>query len=189
MSRIHVKKERVINARPEAVFEAISDYKAKRRQMLTPNFLDYSVERGGHGSGTMLRYLLRSAGRERPHHISVQEPVKGQVLIERDTDSSLVTTWSVLPTSMGRKTKVSVESEWTGGRGIGGFFERMFAPRGLRHIYDRMLTYLAKQVEPQMQFREMREEGRRALPGMGVPFLVVGGLSTAALVARYMQKK
>jgi len=183
--RIHVKKERVIDANPEIVYDTLADYKGKRKQLLTPNFQDYAVERGGQGSGTMLRYRLQAAGRERPYHISVQEPVKGQVLVERDTDSSQVTTWSITPVEAGRKTKVKVESEWTGGRGIGGFFERTFAPRGLRHIYKTMLSRLEEQVQPGMK------TGKKGYltTGVGVPFLVVGGVSTAALVMRYMQKK
>src|SRR5579885_1344430 len=157
MSRIHVKTERVINARPEIVYEALADYRGERKQMLTPNFLDYTVERGGQGSGTMLRYRLQTAGRERPYHISVQEPVKGQVLGERDTNSSLVTTWSVAPVNGGRKTRVSVESEWTGGSGVPGFFERTFAPMGLRRIYDSMLSHL----EQQLEFGTTKEEKKK----------------------------
>lgn len=186
MSHIHVKKERMIDARPEAVYEALADYKGQRKQMLTPNFLDYTIERGGRGGGTMLRYRLQAAGRERPYHISVQEPVKGQVLVERDTNSSLVTTWSVAPVKDGDKSRVSVESEWTGGSGVKGFFERTFAPLGLRRIYDTMLSRLEQQVQP----GPVKDEKRKNLKlGLGIPFLVVGSLSTAAIVLRYMQKK
>lgn len=186
MSHIHVKKERVINARPEVVYDTLADYKGKRKQLLTPNFLDYTIERGGQGSGTMLRYRLQAAGRERPYHVSVQEPVKGQVLVERDTNSSLVTTWSVAPVKDGRKTRVSVESDWTGGNGVKGFFERTFAPMGLRRIYDTMLSHLEQQV----QSTPVKAEKNKSLrPGFGIPFLIVGGLSTAAVVLRYMQKK
>src|SRR5579885_819167 len=186
MSRIHVKTERVINARPEIEYEALADYKGERKQMLTPNFLDYTVERGGQGSGTMLRYRLQTAGRERPYHISVQEPVKGQVLVERDTNSSLVTTWSVAPVKDGDRTRVSVESEWTGGNGVKGFFERTFAPLGLRRIYDTMLSRLEHQVRPDTAKDEKKKSLRL---GLGIPFLIVGSLSTAAIVLRYMQKK
>ena len=34
-------------------------------------------------------------------------------------------------------------TEWQGGRGVGGFFERTFAPVGLRRIYGEMLDRLA----------------------------------------------
>jgi len=38
---------------------------------------------------------------------------------------------------------VTIESSWDGATGIGGYFEGVFAPRGLRRIYDRMLERLA----------------------------------------------
>jgi len=186
VSHIHVKKERIIDASPEVVYDALADYKGQRKQVLTPNFLDYTIERGGRGSGTMLRYRLQAAGRERPYHISVQEPVKGQVLVERDTNSSLVTTWSVTPVKDGRQSKVSVESDWTGGNGVKGFFERTFAPLGLRRIYDTILSRLERQVQPGT-VKDEKKKGLRL--GLGIPFLIVGSLSTAAIVLRYMQKK
>ena len=35
-----------------------------------------------------------------------------------------------------------VRSTWDGAGGIGGFFERTFAPRGLRRLYDGVLDRL-----------------------------------------------
>ena len=142
MSKIFVKKERVINAAPENVYAVLSDYKNQRPQMLTPNFLDYTVEKGGKGDGTVISYRLRAANRERPYKMRVKESVKGEVLTEHDSDSSLVTTWALAPLNGGQQTKVRVSSEWEGGTGVGGFFERTFAPLGLRGIYGNMLDSL-----------------------------------------------
>ncbi|GCE19937.1 hypothetical protein [Dictyobacter kobayashii] len=64
------------------------------------------------------------------------------MLTERDSNSSLVTTWVLSPLMGGNKTRVSVASEWEGGTGVGGFFERTFAPLGLRRIYGSMLDSL-----------------------------------------------
>jgi hypothetical protein len=99
MSKIQVKSERVVNAKPQEVFDVIKDYKEKRPLFLTPNFLDYQVEKGGKGDGTIVRYRLHAARRERPYRMQVSEPVKGQAIQERDTNSSLVTTWMVAPLS------------------------------------------------------------------------------------------
>ncbi len=142
MSRIFVKKERVINAAPENVYAVLSDYKSQRPQMLTPNFLDYTVEKGGKGDGTVISYRLRAANRERPYKMRVNEPVKGEVITESDNGSSLVTTWALSPLNDGQQTKVRVSSEWEGSTGVGGFFERTFAPLGLRGIYGNMLDSL-----------------------------------------------
>jgi hypothetical protein len=37
---------------------------------------------------------------------------------------------------------VTIESSWQGASGVGGFFERMFAPRGLQRIYTQVLAAL-----------------------------------------------
>jgi hypothetical protein len=142
MSRIFVQKERIVNAAPESVYAVLSDYKKQRPQMLTPNFLNYTVEKGGKGDGTVVSYRLRAANRERPYEMKVSEPVKGEVITESDSGSSLVTTWALSPLNGGQRTKVRVSSEWEGGTGVRGFFERTFAPLGLRSIYGNMLDSL-----------------------------------------------
>lgn len=146
MSHIYVKSEKIINANPAEVYTAISDYKEKRPALLTPNFIDYKVEKGGRGDGTVVSYRLHAARRERPYRVQVKEPIKGQVITENDTNSSLVTTWSITPLEDGRSTMVRVATEWEGGRGIGGFFERLFAPLGVRNIYNQILDHLAEAV-------------------------------------------
>ena len=70
----------------------------------------------------------------------------GQTLVETDTGSSLVTTFRV--TAQEGKSQVSITTSWDGARGIGGFFERTFAPRALRRLYldelDRLNAYAAQ---------------------------------------------
>src|SRR5690242_17403551 len=104
MSHIDVKSERVIHARPQDVYATLADYR-KRPQILTPHFLDYSVEQGGQGSGTVVSYRMRAAGRERPYRMRVEESEKGRVITERDTASSLVTTWTLVPVGDGQRTR------------------------------------------------------------------------------------
>jgi hypothetical protein len=147
MSHIFVRNERIIDAKPEEVYGTLTDYKDKRPRMLTPNFLDYLVEKGGKGDGTVISYRLHAGGRERPYQMKVSETVKGKIITEQDTNSSLVTRWSVLPLNNGQQCRVSIESDWQGGSGIGGFFERTFAPMGLHKIYDNILTMLALLVQ------------------------------------------
>jgi uncharacterized protein YndB with AHSA1/START domain len=148
MSQVFVKNERTIPANPEAVYAVLADYKEKRPLMLTPNFLDYKVESGGQGSGTVVSYRLRAANRERAYRMRVDEVVKGRELMERDRNSSLVTTWILSPQDDGRQTRVQVTTQWEGGSGVGGFFERTFAPLGLHRIYDQMLDMLTSVVTP-----------------------------------------
>lgn len=57
----------------------------------------------------------------------------------RDINSSLVTNWTVAPAVPG--CSVTVKTTWTeGGNGVKGFFERVFAPLGLRRIQDEVLA-------------------------------------------------
>ncbi|QBD81616.1 SRPBCC family protein [Ktedonosporobacter rubrisoli] len=186
MSRIHVESERVIHATPEKVYETLTDYKEKRQLMLTPNFLDYMVVKGGKGEGTIISYRLQAAQRERAYRMQVTEPAKGKIITESDSNSSLVTTWKLLPMQGGQSTIVSVSSEWEGGQGVGGFFERTFAPLGLRRIYDDMLALLASLVQTGsvsevVTAAEMQPSRSVLLLASGVALVAVAGIY-------YMQK-
>ncbi len=143
MGHIHVQTERVINARPEEVYAFLKDYHTKRPQILTENYQNYKVEQGGDGAGTIVTYHFVAAKRERDYRMQVTEPSIGKVLKESDTGSSLFTTWMLIPVENNQKTRVQLTSDWEGGKGVGGFFERTFAPLGLRRIYTEMLGKLA----------------------------------------------
>jgi hypothetical protein len=142
MSHIHVQVEQTVNAMPEEVYAFLQDY-TKRPQILTENYLNYQVEQGGKGAGTVVTYRLHAANRERGYRMQVSEPSIGKVLKESDANSSLVTTWMLTPAENNQKTRVQLVSEWEGGKGVGGFFERTFAPLGLRRIYTEILGKLA----------------------------------------------
>ena len=146
VSQIVVKQERVVPASPETVYALLADYKIQRPKLLTPNFLDYTVEKGGKGSGTVVSYRLHSANRERLYRMHIDGTSKGEVLTERDSNSSLVTTWSLFPVRGGALTRVRITTEWQGHGGVGGFFEKTFAPMGLRSIYSKMLDALVQQI-------------------------------------------
>jgi hypothetical protein len=53
----------------------------------------------------------------------------------------MVTTWAVAAAGEGR-SRVTVTTTWNGAGGIGGFFERTFAPRGLARIHSGVLENL-----------------------------------------------
>ena len=142
MSTITVETSQTIKARPETVFNLLSDYQ-KRPQLLTDNYLDYTVEQGGKGAGTIFRYRFRAARRERDHRMQVTVPQPSRELREKDTGSSLATTWTIRPAAQGQESDVTVTTTWEGSSGIGGFFERTFAPGELKRIYNVMLDRLA----------------------------------------------
>lgn len=135
-----VDASKEIDAPPGKVFASIADYEVQRPAWLPSNFRDLVVEQGGVGDGTVARYLLAVGRRERTYHMAVSEPTPGVVLVERDTNSSLTTTWTVSPRGAG--SHVTVHTEWQGAGGVGGFFERLFAPTALKRVYDDALARL-----------------------------------------------
>ena len=88
--------------------------------------------------------LAATEKRVRDQLVDVETSAEG-ALVERDANSSMVTTWQVTPAGADRST-VTVTSTWNGASGIGGFFERTFAPKGLRRIYDEVLANLDADV-------------------------------------------
>jgi uncharacterized protein YndB with AHSA1/START domain len=140
MATIHVSAERTIDAPASTVYGYIADHHEHHPHFLPPQFSDFVVESGGVGAGTVTRFKMNAGGRSREYHMEVAEPEPGRVLTESDTESSLVTTWTVDPE--GDRSRVKISTAWEGAGGIGGFFERTFAPRALRRLYDDELERL-----------------------------------------------
>jgi Polyketide cyclase / dehydrase and lipid transport len=143
MSRIHVEAEHVIDAPPERVYAILADYRQGHPSILPESFKDYAVEEGGQGAGTIIHYRLEAGGRNRQYRTRISEPEPGRLMLENDTTSSLVTSFRVTPESGGRQSRVRIATEWEGSGGIGGFFERTFAPGVLRRLYADELNRLA----------------------------------------------
>ena len=147
MGQVTAQTERLVPASPRHVRAFLADYRNNRPRILPPEyFRDYRVEQGGDGAGTVISYRMRAGGRERAYRMRVEEAAVDGPLVERDTESSLVTTWTLTPVADGERTLVGLASRWEGAGGIGGLFERMFAPRALRRIYDEVLERLSVAV-------------------------------------------
>jgi hypothetical protein len=140
---VRASASKPINAAPEQVLAFLRDYRGARPRILTENYTAYRVERGGEGAGTVVAYHFAAGGRERDYRLDVQE--SDGTLYERDQLSSFVATWSVAPSADG--SVVTIEATWDGASGIGGFFEGLFAPLGLRRIFGEMLDRLAAAVQ------------------------------------------
>ncbi|MGW9078042.1 SRPBCC family protein [Streptomyces kronopolitis] len=146
MGQVEATTQREIAADPESVFDALADYSGTRQKLLPEHFSEYEVREGGDGKGTLVHWKLQATSkRVRDCLLEVDEPTEGQ-LVEKDRNSSMVTTWVVTPSGE-KRTKVTVTTTWTGAGGIGGFFEKTFAPKGLGRIYDALLDNLARETE------------------------------------------
>jgi len=140
VARIVVSAEGAVDAPAEAVYRYIADMREHHPHFLPPAFSDFQVESGGVGAGTVTRFKLTAGGRTREYRTKVAEPEPGRILTESDTGSSSVTTFTVSP--QGAASRVRISTSWDGAGGIGGLFERMFAPRVLRGIYEDELKRL-----------------------------------------------
>ncbi|MGH3312902.1 MAG: SRPBCC family protein [Streptomyces sp.] len=146
MAQVEATTQREIAATPEAVVGALADYRGTRPKLLTEHFSEYEVREGGHGAGTVVHWKLQATSkRVRDCLFEVAAPADGE-LRESDRNSSMVTTWRVVPGAAEGASRVTVSTVWNGAGGVGGFFERIFAPKGLTRIYDEMLGKLAAEL-------------------------------------------
>lgn len=139
MGTIEVSAQRRIDAPPETVYGLLADMRQHER-FLPPAFSDFEVEEGGVGTGTVTRFKVTAGGRTREYRMTVAEPDPGRVLTESDSNSTLVTMFTVTPEA--GVSRVRIDTSWEGAGGVGGFFERLFAPRVMKGIYAEELERL-----------------------------------------------
>lgn len=139
MAMITVSQAAPVRASAEFTYRLIAD-DSHHAQFLPDAISDFRTVEGGVGAGTVHAFALTAGRRKRPYVMRVAEPEPGRVLTETDQGSSLVTTFTV--TATGATCTVDITSRWQGAGGIGGFFERMFAPKALAAIYAQELQRL-----------------------------------------------
>ena len=145
MAQVTVTAQRVIHGSVEQVRAALADYQSTRPKILTEHYSEYELKAGGQGAGSLVHWKL-AATEKRVRDQLVEVTEADGALVEKDQNSSMVTTWTVTPADGGNST-VEVHTTWNGAGGIGGFFERTFAPGGLRKIYDGVLDKLESAVQ------------------------------------------
>ncbi|HYO00588.1 MAG TPA: SRPBCC family protein [Mycobacterium sp.] len=144
MGQVSASSTVLINADPDAVLTAVADYQTIRPKILSPHYSGYQVLEGGRGAGTVATWKLQ-ATKSRVRDVKASVDVAGHTVIEKDANSTLVTNYTVAPAGAG--SSVTVKTSWQGAGGVKGFFEKTFAPLGLRKIQAEVLENLKKQVE------------------------------------------
>lgn len=132
-----------VAATPEAALAALADYQTVRPRVLSENYSGYRVLEGGQGTGTVVEWALK-ATEKRTRNVKATITVSGDTVTETDANSSMVTTWTVTPRGTG--SAVTTTTSWKGAGGIGGFFEKTFAPLGLKKIQAAVLEKLAREL-------------------------------------------
>ncbi|MFT4199754.1 SRPBCC family protein [Gordonia sp. (in: high G+C Gram-positive bacteria)] len=144
MAQVTATQTAIINAAPDAVLAALADYTSVRPAILPENYRDYEVLSGGTGAGTVVHWILQ-ATEKRQRDVKATVTVADSTITETDENSSMVTTYTVAPNGSG--STVSTTTTWQGAGGVGGFFEKTFAPKGLGRIQAALLGNLKSRLE------------------------------------------
>ena len=145
MGQVSAASTILIDADPATVLDAVADYQSVRPKILSPQYSEYQVLQGGHGQGTVAKWKLQ-ATESRVREVQANVDVAGHTVIEKDANSSMVINWTVAPAGPAGAS-VTVKTTWNGAGGVKGFFEKTFAPLGLRRIQDEVLANLKNEVE------------------------------------------
>ena len=137
MGQVSAASTVLIDAEPAAVLAAVADYQTVRPKILSGHYSGYQVLDGGQGAGTVATWKLQ-ATKSRVRDVKATVDVAGHTVIEKDANSTMVTNWTVAPAGTG--SSVTTKTTWTGAGGVKGFFEKTFAPLGLRRFRPRCWT-------------------------------------------------
>ena len=144
MGQVSAASTVLIDAEPQTVLAAVADYQTVRPKILSSQYSGYRVLQGGQGAGTVATWKLQ-ATKSRVRDVKATVDVAGHTVIEKDANSTMVTNWTVAPAGTG--SSVTVKTSWAGAGGVKGFFEKTFAPLGLRKIQAEVLANLKKELE------------------------------------------
>ncbi|OCB37599.1 polyketide cyclase [Mycobacterium malmoense] len=144
MGQVSAASTILVNAEPAAALATVADYQTVRPKILSPQYSEYQVVQGGQGAGTVARWKLQ-ATKSRVRDVQVDVDVAGHSVIEKDANSSMIINWTVAPAGPG--SSVTMKTTWTGAGGLKGFFEKTFAPLGLKRIQGEVLANLKKELE------------------------------------------
>lgn len=143
MGQVSASSSIAVAADPQRTLEAIADYETVRPRILSAHYRDYKVVDGGKGAGTVAEWTLQ-ATEKRSRNVHAVVTVSDSIVTERDSNSTLVTTWTVTPDGTG--SQVTQRTTWQGAGGVKGIFEGIFAPLGLKKIQAEVLGNLQKEL-------------------------------------------
>ncbi|KRB77219.1 polyketide cyclase [Nocardioides sp. Root190] len=143
MALVTATVDATIPAPATEVLAALADYVAVRPGILPANYSAYEVVEKGIGDGTVVTWQLQ-ATKKRVRHVVADVTLTPDAVVETDRNSTMVTTFAVVADGAG--SKVTATTTWQGAGGVGGFFEKTFAPLGLGRIHGQLLTNLAARL-------------------------------------------
>ena len=141
-----VEKSAVIPAQAQKVYDLLADYRVGHPAILPKEFTKLEVLEGGRGAGTKTRITMKSWGQTRVMRQEVFEPEPGRVLLERDLDTDLVTTFTVKPLS-DTLTELTIKTVWQAKSGLLGWIEGHVTKLVMRPMYETELQNIAAYMQ------------------------------------------
>ena len=140
-----VSASAIIPARRERVYSLIANYHDGHPRIVPKQFSNLTVEQGGVGAGTIIRFQMSIFGKKQNCRAAISEPEPGRVLVETYLDSTgAVTTFTVDPGTAPADSRVTISTQLPVRNGFLGQMERTFATLLLRPLYKKELENLAR---------------------------------------------
>ena len=135
----------IIPARRERVYSLIANYHDGHPRILPKQFKSLTVEQGGVGAGTVIRFQMNVFGKKQTFRAAITEPDPGRVLVETDLDANgAVTTFTVNPGHAPADSNVTISTELPVRPGFLGAIEKKLSTLLLRPMYRKELQNLAR---------------------------------------------
>jgi polyketide cyclase/dehydrase/lipid transport protein len=132
-----------LKAPPRRVYDTIANYHSGHPRILPKQFSDLTVEQGGIGDGTVIRFKVRVYGRTDTYRAVVSEPEPGRMLVERNiAGNDGVSTFIVEPAAGGAESTVTIRTDIPARTGLAGRLERWLITKALQPIYTEELRLL-----------------------------------------------
>jgi hypothetical protein len=148
MATVRTEVTSAIDAPPAEVYAIFADYRTSHPQVLPkPYFGDLVVEQGGQGAGTVFRTSLTVMGRSVDYHMEVTEPEPGRVLMETDKKLGVATRFIIEPLDGGKRSQVTLATDWTPSSGVMGWLEKLTTPGFMRKLYETELHNVQELVK------------------------------------------
>ena len=137
MGSVHTEVSAVIDGTPAEVYAVFADYRESHPQVLPkPYFGDLVVEQGGKGAGTVFRTTITVMGKSVDYQMDVTEPEPGRVLQETDKKLGTTTLFIIDPAEGGKRSRVTIATDWTPSPGVIGWLEKLTTPAFMRKLYE-----------------------------------------------------
>jgi hypothetical protein len=135
----------VIPARRDRVYSLLANYNDGHPRILPKQFSNLTVEQGGVGAGTVIRFQMSMFGKKQHFRAAITEPEPGRVLVETDLDGNgAITTFTVNPGHAPADSNVIISTELPVRAGFAGTIERKLSTLLLRPLYVKELQNLAR---------------------------------------------